>query len=103
VAADAAYGHVESAVLAGALPGAFAVVRRCHGVLVTPASGSPSDGLDGGVPERWVDERKVASHFGVSTRTIRRWRRAGMPSEKFRGARRYRLGDVQRWHAGRSS
>jgi hypothetical protein len=48
--------------------------------------------------ERWVDERVVSRHFGVSTRTVRRWRAMGMPSLLLGGARRYRLGQVERWH-----
>lgn len=48
--------------------------------------------------ERWVDERAVSRHFGVSTRTVRRWRAMGMPSLLVGSARRYRLREVERWH-----
>lgn len=49
--------------------------------------------------EPWVDEPTVARHFSVSTRTIRRWRDAGMPSRVLiGGARRYRLSACEAWH-----
>jgi DNA-binding transcriptional MerR regulator len=48
--------------------------------------------------EPWLDERAVASHYGVSTRTIRRWRASGMPSRAFGGVRRYRLSECEQWH-----
>ena len=48
--------------------------------------------------EPWLDERVVASHYGVSTRTIRRWRAGGMPSRVFGGVRRYRLSECEAWH-----
>lgn len=53
--------------------------------------------------EPWVGEGAVARHFGVSGATIRRWRQAGMPSRKFEGVRRYRLGACERWHEERAS
>ena len=34
--------------------------------------------------EPWLDERAIARHYGVSTRTVRRWRAAGMPSRSLR-------------------
>ena len=64
-----------------------------HGVVV-PLRGP----ADGGMWEPWLDERAVAGHYGVSTRTIRRWRTAGMPSRVFGGVRRYRLSECERWH-----
>src|SRR4051812_43528057 len=54
----------------------------------------------GAAREAWVNERAVATYFSVSTRTVRRWRRAGMPSRLFNGARRYRISEVERWHQG---
>jgi hypothetical protein len=52
--------------------------------------------------EPWVDERVVARHFGVkSTRTVRRWRKKGMPSELFAGSRRYRISACEAWHRER--
>ena len=53
--------------------------------------------------EPWLDEHAVARHYGVSTRTIRRWRACGMPSRTFGGVRRYRLSDCEHWHEQRSS
>jgi hypothetical protein len=53
--------------------------------------------------EPWVDEGVVARHYSVSTRTVRRWRLAGMPSRLVGGQRRFRIGDTERWHAQRSS
>jgi hypothetical protein len=51
--------------------------------------------------EPWLDERAVARHYGVSTRTVRRWRAAGMPSRSIGGARRYRLSECEHWHERR--
>jgi len=65
-----------------------------HGVVL--AMRAPSSGS--GVWEPWLDERAVASHYGVSTRTVRRWRADGMPSRAFGGVRRYRLSECERWH-----
>jgi hypothetical protein len=53
--------------------------------------------------EPWWDEGMIARHYGVSTRTIRRWRRIGMPSRVFGGVRRYRLSDCEGWHEQRRS
>jgi phage terminase Nu1 subunit (DNA packaging protein) len=60
----------------------------------------PARVREGETWEPWVDERKVAQHFGVSTRTVRRWRLAGMPSQPFGGSRRFRLSQCERWHQG---
>ena len=51
--------------------------------------------------EPWLDERAIARHFGVSTRTVRRWRMAGMPSRSIGGVRRYRLSACESWHEQR--
>jgi|tagenome__1003787_1003787.scaffolds.fasta_scaffold13258677_1 hypothetical protein len=51
--------------------------------------------------EPWLDGRALARHYGVSTRTVRRWRAVGMPSRSFGGVRRYRLSDCERWHEAR--
>jgi phage terminase Nu1 subunit (DNA packaging protein) len=56
---------------------------------------------DGHVYEPWIDAAALARHFGVSSRTVRRWRDAGMPSGAFGGARRYRVGECERWHSER--
>ena len=55
-----------------------------------------------GAREPWLDERALARHYGVSTRTVRRWRAGGMPSRLFGGVRRYRLSECERWHEARS-
>jgi hypothetical protein len=51
--------------------------------------------------EPWLAERAIALHYGVSTRTIRRWRIGGMPSRVFGGVRRYRLSECESWHEDR--
>jgi hypothetical protein len=48
--------------------------------------------------EPWLDEMQVASHFGCSTRTVRRWRERGCPSRLVGGLRKYRLSEIDRWH-----
>lgn len=57
----------------------------------------PERRVDGEVWEAWIDEVAVARHFGVSARTVRRWRREGMPSRKWGAARRFRLSACERW------
>ncbi len=47
--------------------------------------------------EPWLDEVAMAKFFCVSTRTVRRWQHAGMPSEKYGGLRRYRLSACEGW------
>lgn len=54
----------------------------------------PQDGY-----EPWLTERALAVHYGVSERTVRRWRLAGMPSRMLGGSRRFRLREVEDWHA----
>jgi phage terminase Nu1 subunit (DNA packaging protein) len=49
--------------------------------------------------EPWVSETVIARHYSVSARTVRRWRAQGMPSRKLGSSRRFRLSDVERWHA----
>lgn len=51
----------------------------------------------GGLWEPWLDEQTVARHFGVSPRTVRRWRTQGLPSQKWRGVRRFRLSQCEAW------
>lgn len=49
-------------------------------------------------PERWVGAAMVADHFGVTTKTIERWRKKGMPSRKPPGQhRRYRISECDDW------
>jgi hypothetical protein len=60
--------------------------------------------LDGsGAFEPWLDERGLARHYAVSTRTVRRWRVSGMPSRVFGRVRRYRVSDCDRWHTARGA
>jgi len=49
--------------------------------------------------EPWVTESIVARHYHVSTRTVRRWREAGMPSKMLGSCRRFRLSEIEAWHA----
>ena len=56
------------------------------------------DVAGGGVTEPLVKEERIAEHFDVTTRTVRRWREQGMPSHRSRnGARRYRVGECEGW------
>ena len=48
--------------------------------------------------EPWVTESVVARHYNVSTRTVRRWREAGMPSRILGSSRRFRLSEIEAWH-----
>ena len=52
--------------------------------------------------EPWLTEAAVARHCGVSCRTVRRWRLEGMPSRMLGGSRRFRLWEVEHWHAERN-
>jgi phage terminase Nu1 subunit (DNA packaging protein) len=57
----------------------------------------------GGLWEPWVSEAVIARHYDVSARTVRRWRAQGMPSRMLGGSRRFRLSQVESWHAERSA
>lgn len=59
--------------------------------------------VGGEVWESWVDEQALARHFSVSTRTVRRWRAAGMPSMLVGSQRRYRISVAERWHLDQGS
>jgi phage terminase Nu1 subunit (DNA packaging protein) len=62
----------------------------------------PARERDGRAWEPWVDEPTIARHFGaVSTRTIRRWRKQGMPSRMNGGRRQYRISECEAWHDAR--
>lgn len=63
----------------------------------------PPKRRDGAQWEPWLGEGAVARHFDVSPRTVRRWRAEGMPSRLFRGSRRFRLSEIEHWHAERSA
>lgn len=50
-----------------------------------------------------MKEDRVAAHFDVEPRTVRRWRVQGMPSHKSRnGARRYRIAECEAWWHARN-
>lgn len=68
-----------------------------HGADIVPF---PARTREGETWEPWLDEGKVAMHFGVSTRTVRRWRDQGMPSRAFGRSRRFRLSQCEQWHQG---
>lgn len=53
--------------------------------------------------EPWTSEDAIARHFGVTARTVRKWRLAGMPSRRVEGSRRYRLSQVDQWLAAREA
>lgn len=54
--------------------------------------------------EPFVKEDRVAAHFDVEPRTVRRWRVQGMPSHKSRnGARRYRVAECEAWWHARNA
>jgi excisionase family DNA binding protein len=72
-------------------------VPGCQGVSAVGADVIPFRPRDS-QQEPWLRERQLAQHFGVSERTIRRWRHAGMPSKLLGGSRRFRLSDVEAWH-----
>lgn len=53
--------------------------------------------------EPWLRADQLAAHFGVTTRTIRRWREAGMPSRLHHGRRRFRLSAAEAWRRGNAA
>jgi phage terminase Nu1 subunit (DNA packaging protein) len=45
-----------------------------------------------------VSEAQLAEHFDVGDATIRRWKRAGMPTKKYNSRLyRYKLSEVEYW------
>lgn len=53
--------------------------------------------------EAWVSKRSVAEHFGVSTKTIERWMKRGLPYDKpyaDRGLVRFKLSRCEAWFCG---
>lgn len=52
--------------------------------------------------EPWLDAQKIASHFDVDPRTVRRWREDGMPASPFK-PRRYRVSECEAWLQERAS
>lgn len=63
----------------------------------------PRREADGQAWEPWITEPALAHHFGVSTRTVRRWRDDGMPSRLIGGSRRYRISEAETWHLQRGA
>jgi hypothetical protein len=54
-----------------------------------------------GAPEPWCRYPQVAEHFGVSERTVLRWKRRGCPHRKV--SRRlvlFRITELERWLDG---
>jgi excisionase family DNA binding protein len=47
--------------------------------------------------QKWVDIKAVASHAGVSVKTVRRWITGGMPATRVGHDFRFRLADVDVW------
>lgn len=41
--------------------------------------------------------KEIARHFKISTRTVVRWMKKGMPSIKKEGARRFKLEECIEW------
>ncbi|MEV8466625.1 helix-turn-helix domain-containing protein [Fluviibacterium sp. DFM31] len=54
------------------------------------------DWIDESTPNRFVSERALARHWGVSRRTLQRWRAAadGPPFSIIGGSVRYRMRDI---------
>lgn len=52
-------------------------------------------------PEPWLTKRQIAEHFGVSVRTIERWRQqADFPGRRVHGDRgvvRFSLAECEEW------
>ena len=57
----------------------------------------------GELSKPWMTGDIIARHHGVSARTVRRWWAQGMPSRMIGSSRRFRLSDVERWHAEKSA
>jgi phage terminase Nu1 subunit (DNA packaging protein) len=51
----------------------------------------------------YVRPRQAAEHFGVSIRSLRRYRAAGMPARRVRGTVLYPLRACERWMAEQGS
>jgi phage terminase Nu1 subunit (DNA packaging protein) len=51
--------------------------------------------------EPWVRASRIAEHFGVSTRTVQRWRAEGAPCLVIGGSVRYRISVVETWWEAR--
>jgi DNA-binding transcriptional MerR regulator len=47
--------------------------------------------------EPWQTTAEIAEFFGVSERTIRYWRAAGMPSAIIAGRRKHRPSECEPW------
>ncbi len=49
--------------------------------------------------EPWVSTDVIARHLGVSTRTLHRYRQAGLPHVRHPSGMRYKLSEVDEWVA----
>lgn len=58
---------------------------------MTPMTAAPSPG------QPWRSKRDVAAYYGVSTRTVERWVRAGLNARRVGGVLRFRFDDVERF------
>lgn len=50
-----------------------------------------------GAREPWITRQQIAAELGMSVRWIDYRIAEGMPSRKLRGARRFRLSEVEAW------
>ena len=50
-----------------------------------------------GIQEAWLTREDVAEWLGVSTSTVDRMRRGGMPHRKFGRTIRFKRSEVERW------
>lgn len=47
--------------------------------------------------EPWVTPQRLADYFGVSTRTVQRWKAEGLPCLERRGVVRFRCSVAESW------
>lgn len=50
--------------------------------------------------EPWVNAKRVAEHFQVSTRTVQRWKGRGAPFLPAGGSVRYKISALESWLRG---
>jgi phage terminase Nu1 subunit (DNA packaging protein) len=55
-----------------------------------------------GRQEPWVSAQRVANYFGVSVRTVQRWKSQGVPCLDHGGIVRFRLSSVETWLGART-
>ncbi len=77
----------------------FALAMENEGRVLSFAARASERGL---VLEPWVRKQQVAEHFGVSERTLERWRAEGMPCRRLSSTLiRYRLSECEEWLSAR--